>query len=252
MTGGPNGHQLIGYWSGLGTIRDISPQWDVIIVAFATPERNAPEGTMQYRVRGSMTEQQFIDDIKYKQSQGKKVMISLGGGGLFFKLNTQEGKDKFIRTVEQICEEYGFDGVDIDFESPSMDARRRSRLPAPHLAEHREPDRGAARDPRPLREELHDEPGAGGPADLGGRSDYGGQFGSYVPIIEGVRDILSFTDTQDYNCPPIEGLDGEYYMPGSVDYHAAATEQFLHGFTWGAIPSITLRHCRRIRWPSVS
>ena len=68
---------------------------------------------------------------------------------------------------------------------------------------------------------------------LAGYPGYGGQFGSYIPLLEGIRDILAFTDTQDYNCPPIQGLDGEYYMPGSVDYHAAATELFLHGFDVG-------------------
>jgi chitinase len=67
-------------------------------------------------------------------------------------------------------------------------------------------------------------------------ADYGGQFGSYIPIIEGIRDMLAFTDTQDYNCPPVEGLDGEYYMPGSVDYHGAATELLLHGFDVGRDP----------------
>src|SRR5262249_6253202 len=52
--GAPNGHQLIGYWSGYGNaqsifpLRDVSPQWDIILVAFATPDRNAPEGTMQF------------------------------------------------------------------------------------------------------------------------------------------------------------------------------------------------------------
>ena len=69
-----------------------------------------------------------------------------------------------------------------------------------------------------------------------GYPGYGGQFGSYLPLLEGIRDILAFTDTQDYNCPPIQGLDGEYYMPGSVDYHAAATELFLHGFDVGRDP----------------
>ena len=55
VSGSPNGHELIGYWVGYGAagsalpLRDVSPQWDVIIVAFATPDKNAPEGTMQFR-----------------------------------------------------------------------------------------------------------------------------------------------------------------------------------------------------------
>jgi chitinase len=45
-----------------------------------------------------------------------------------------------------------------------------------------------------------------------------------------VRDILSFVDVQDYNTPPLEGLDGEVYQMGSANYDAAMTELLLHGF----------------------
>jgi hypothetical protein len=45
--------------------------------------------------------------------------------------------------------------------------------------------------------------------------------------------MLSFIDVQDYNTPPLEGLDGEIYQAGSVDYHAAMTELLLHGFDVG-------------------
>jgi chitinase len=41
---------------------------------------------------------------------------------------------------------------------------------------------------------------------------------------------------QDYNTPPLEGLDGEIYQAGSVDYHAAMTELLLHGFPVGGDP----------------
>src|SRR5580658_3175610 len=54
--GSKNGHALIGYWTGSGPhgtllrVRDISPQWDVIIVAFADVNHQAPEGTMRLHV----------------------------------------------------------------------------------------------------------------------------------------------------------------------------------------------------------
>jgi chitinase len=38
---------------------------------------------------------------------------------------------------------------------------------------------------------------------------------------------------QDYNTPPLEGLDGEIYQSSSVAYHAAMTELLLHGFNVG-------------------
>jgi chitinase len=71
----------------------------------------------------------------------------------------------------------------------------------------------------------------------GGYPGYGGQFGSYLPLAYGLRDILSFVDVQDYNTPPLEGLDGEIYQSSSVDYHAAMTELLLHGFNVGGDPA---------------
>ena len=67
----------------------------------------------------------------------------------------------------------------------------------------------------------------------GGYPSYGGQFGTYLPLTHALRDILSFVDVQDYNTPPLEGLDGEIYQAGAVNYHAAMTELLLHGFDVG-------------------
>jgi len=68
---------------------------------------------------------------------------------------------------------------------------------------------------------------------VAGHVTYGGQFGSYLPIAYGIRDILSFLDVQDYNTPPLQGLDGEIYQAGNVNYHAAMTELVLQGFRVG-------------------
>ena len=237
VTGGSSDHKLIGYWSGYGTIRDVSPQWDVILVAFATPDHSKGEGQMQYRVNGSMTPDEFKADIKAKQSQGRKVMISLGGGGQRFSIDSAEDKRRFVSSVEAICEEFGFDGIDIDFETPSLEL-------APGDTDPKHPTTPSIVNLIAAMREIHDHFGPKfmlslvpeGSQTPAGYPGYGGQFGSYLPLIEGLRDILAFTDTQDYNCPPIQGLDGEYYMPGSVDYHAAATELFLHGFDVGRNP----------------
>jgi chitinase len=237
VTGGPNGHKLIGYWSGYGPIRDVSPQWDVILVAFATPDHAAGEGQMRYRVNGSMTPEEFKADIKFKQRQGKKVMISLGGGGQVFALETDADKQRFVTSVVAICTEFGFDGIDIDFETPSLELQ-------PGDTDPKHPTTRSTVNLIAAMREIHDHFGPQfmvslvpeGSQTPAGYPGYGGQFGSYLPLLEGIRDILSFVDTQDYNCPPIQGLDGEYYMPGSVDYHAAATELFLRGFDVGRNP----------------
>jgi chitinase len=235
-----NGHELIGYWTGDGPngtilrVRDVSPQWDVIIVAFANVNHQAPEGTLQLHVRPGLDLAQMKDDIAWLKSQGKKVLISLGGGGEYFTLTQAASIPNFVNSVTQIVSEYGFDGIDLDFESPSLaldpgdtDFRHPKTasvvnlIAALHqLRQHFGPDFMLTLVPE----------GTQIPA---GYPSYGGQFGSYLPLLWGVRDMLSFVDVQDYNTPPLEGLDGEIYQLGSVNYDAAMTELLLHGFAVG-------------------
>ncbi len=242
-SGSPNGHRLIGYWAGYGAagstlpLRELSPQWDVIIVAFSTPDRNAPEGTMQFRTPAGLDTEQFKADITYLKSQGKKVMISLGGGGQHFTLADPQRVPNFVSSVTHIVAEYGFNGIDIDFESPSLSID-------PGDTDFQHPVTPSIVNLIAALRQLHDHFGPGFMISLvpegtqvpSGYPSYGGQFGSYLAITHAIRDILSFIDVQDYNTPPLEGLDGEIYQAGSVDYHAAMTELLLHGFNAGGDP----------------
>ena len=243
-SGSPNGHQLIGYWEGYGgagstiPLREVSPQWDVIIVAFSTPDKNASEGTMQFHTPAGLDTEQFKADIAYVKSHGRKVMISLGGGGQHFTLADPKRVPNFVSSVIRIVTEYGFDGIDIDFESPSLAIE-------PGDTDFKHPTTPSIVNLISALRQLHDHFGPGFMISLvpegtqipSGYPSYGGQFGSYLPITHAIRDILSFIDVQDYNTPPLEGLDGEIYQAGSVDYHAAMTELLLHGFNAGGDPT---------------
>lgn len=235
-----NRHALIGYWNGSASfpLRDVSPQWDIIIVAFATPDRNAPEGTLVFNPPQGISAQELKTDIARLKSQGKKMMISLGGGGQFFTLNDRKGIPVFVSSVSRIVKEYGFDGIDLDFETPSL-------MLDSNDTDFKHPTTPSIVNLIAGLRQLRTEFGPGfmislvpeGPQIPAGHLTYGGQFGSYLPIAYGIRDILSFVDVQDYNTPPLEGLDGEIYQAGSVDYHAAMTELVLQGFNVGRNPA---------------
>jgi chitinase len=243
LSGSPNGHRLIGYWAGYGgpgstiPLREVSPQWDVIIIAFSTPDRNAPEGTMQFRTPAGLDTEQFKSDIAWLKGQGKKVIISLGGGGQHFTLADPKRVPNFVSSVTRIVTEYGFDGIDIDFESPSLSID-------PGDTDFKHPVTPSIVNLISALRQLSDHFGPRFMISLvpegtqipSGYPSYGGQFGSYLAITYAIRDILSFIDVQDYNTPPLQGLDGEIYQPGSVDYHAAMTELLLHGFNVGGDP----------------
>jgi chitinase len=245
-TGAKNGHELIGYWTGNGPggtllrLRDVSPQWDVIIVAFADVNHQAPEGTMQMHVRPvppgqpPMDLAQMKDDIAWLKSRGKKVLISLGGGGEYFTLAQEASIPTFVNSVTQIVAEYGFDGIDLDFETPSL-------VLDPGDTDFRHPKTASVVNLIAALRQLREHFGPGflltlvpeGTQIPGGYRGYGGQFGSYLPLLWSLRDIVSFVDIQDYNAPPFEGLDGEIYQLGSANYDAAMTELLLHGFPVG-------------------
>ena len=46
--------------------------------------------------------------------------MRLGGGGEYFTLVEATNIPNFVNSVTQIVSEYGFDGIDIDIESPSL------------------------------------------------------------------------------------------------------------------------------------
>lgn len=238
--GPKNGHELIGYWTGHGPggtmlrLRDVSPQWDVIIVAFANVNHQAPEGTMQMQVRPGMSLAEMRSDIAWLQHHSKKVLISLGGGGEYFTLAHRSSIPNFVNSVTRIVKEYGFNGIDLDFETPSLALK-------PGDTDFRHPTTPSVVN---LIAALHQLRARFGPHFLltlvpegtqipGGYPSYGGQFGSFLPLLWGVRHMLTFVDVQDYNTPPLEGLDGEIYQLGSVNYDAAMTELLLHGFRVG-------------------
>jgi chitinase len=243
-SGSTNGHWLIGYWTGSRFngdtpfhLHDVAPQWDVILVAFASPDKTAPEGTLHFQPPRGITAEQLKADIASLKSIGRKVMISLGGGGEYFKLDDAKDIPNFVSSVTSIVSDYGFDGVDIDFESPSL-------VLAPGDSDFRHPTTPSIVNLITGLRELRDHFGPAFMISLvpegtqipGGYPSYGGQFGSYLPLVYALRDILSFVDVQDYNTPPLEGLDGEIYQSHSVDYHAAMTELLLHGFDVGGNP----------------
>ncbi len=171
------------------------------------------------------------------KSQGKKVMISLGGGGQHFTLADPKRVPNFVSSVSTIVSEYGFDGVDIDFESPSLSID-------PGDTDFRNPVTPSIVNLISALKQLRAHFGPKFMLSLvpegtqipSGYPSYGGQFGSYIAIAHALRDMLLFMDVQSYNTPPLQGLDGEIYQPGTVDYHAAMTELLLQGFNVGGDP----------------
>ena len=117
-------HVLVGYWhnfeNGSGTIklRDVSDNWDVINLSFGEPT-SVTSGDIQFKPFNA-TEEEFKSDVKYLQSKGKKVLLSIGGQNGQVQLKDAAARNKFVSSVSNIIDTYGLDGLDIDFEGHSL------------------------------------------------------------------------------------------------------------------------------------
>ncbi len=126
-------HKLIGYWhnfvNGAGCpipLNQMSKDWDIIDIAFADNDRNST-GRVHFNLYNGdirstcapIDPVQFKQDIKALQAEGKIFVLSLGGAEGTITLNTDSDEAAFVESLTAIIKEWGFDGLDVDYESGS-------------------------------------------------------------------------------------------------------------------------------------
>ncbi|MGI5445797.1 chitinase [Streptomyces sp. CA-243310] len=244
-------HALVGYLhasfaNGSGYVRmaDVPASWDVINLAFGEPT-SVTSGDIRFSLC-PVTEcpnvesvAEFKAAIKAKQAAGKKVLISIGGQNGQVQLGTTAARDTFVSSVGRIIDEYGLDGLDIDFEGHSLSlATGDTDFRAPTtpvivnlisavktLKAKYGPDFVLTMAPETFFVQLGYQYYGSGP--------WGGQdprAGAYLPVIHALRDDLTLLHVQDYNSGSIMGLDNQYHSMGGADFHIAMTDMLLTGF----------------------
>lgn len=244
-------HALVGYLhasfangSGYTRLADVPDSWDVIDLAFGEPT-SVTSGDIRFE-RCPVTEcpnvesdAEFKAAIKAKQAAGKKVLISIGGQNGQVQLTTTAARDTFVSSVSKIIDEYGLDGLDIDFEGRSLSLNaddtdfKNPKTPVivnlisalKTLKARYGDDFVLTMAPETFFVQLgHQYYGTG---------KWGGQdprAGAYLPVIHALRDDLTLLHVQDYNSGPIMGLDNQYHSMGGADFHIAMTDMLLTGF----------------------
>ncbi|MGI5350633.1 chitinase [Streptomyces sp. CA-250714] len=243
-------HALVGYLhtsfangSGYTRLADVPDSWDIIDLAFGEPT-SATSGDIRFDLCPKAecpnveTKDEFKAAVKAKQAQGKKVLISIGGQNGQVRLTTAEARDKFVSSVSAIIDEYGLDGLDIDFEghSLSVDAGdidfKNPKTPVivnlisavKSLKAKYGQDFTLTMAPETFFVQLGYQ--RYGPGQSGGDP----RAGAYLPVIHALRDDLTLLHVQNYNSGPIMGLDDQYHQMGSADFHVAMTDMLLTGF----------------------
>ncbi|MFF0559268.1 chitinase [Streptomyces sp. NPDC004266] len=249
--GGLPAHALVGYLhasfangSGYTRMADVPDSWDVIDLAFGEPT-SVTSGDIRFSLcpvtecPGVESPAEFKAAIKAKQAAGKKVLISIGGQNGQVQLATTAARDTFVSSVSKIIDEYGLDGLDIDFEGHSLSLQTGD-------TDFRNPTSPVIVNLIQAVKTLKAKYGAKfvltmAPetffVQLGhqyyGSGPWGGQdprAGAYLPVIHALRDDLTLLHVQDYNSGSIMGLDGQYHSMGGADFHIAMTDMLLTGF----------------------
>ncbi|MFE9778035.1 chitinase [Streptomyces sp. NPDC005775] len=244
-------HALVGYLhssfangSGYTRMSDVPDSWDVIDLAFGEPT-SVTSGDIRFSLcpvaecPNVESVAEFKAAIKAKQAAGKKVLISIGGQNGQVQLATTAARDTFVSSVSKIIDEYGLDGLDIDFEGHSLSLNTGD-------TDFRSPTTPVVVNLISAVKSLKAKYGEKfvltmAPetffVQLGyqyyGSGPWGGQdprAGAYLPVIHALRDDLTLLHVQDYNSGSIMGLDNQYHSMGGADFHIAMTDMLLTGF----------------------
>jgi len=236
---------LVGYWhnfdngSGVVKLRDISDKWDVINIAFAEPTVQGGS-SMSFVPDNSIysTTQEFKNDVALLQSQGKKVLISIGGANGTIHLENATHAQNFSSTMTSIINEYGFDGLDIDLEGTSLSLGAGDndfRFPtSPRVVNFINGMEAV------LANFGSDFVLTAAPETAyvqGGYSTYGGIYGAYLPVLYALKDRMALIHVQHYNTGCMLGLDNQCYSQGTADFQVAMGEMLLRGFSVAGNPT---------------
>src|SRR5262249_32046776 len=193
---------IIGYWhnfengAGFIKLRDVSPDFDVVNLSFGEPAPGS-RSTIQFvpDVRTSAAEIQA--DVATLKARGKKVLLSIGGANGQVELTTQADKQNFISSVTNLVNQYGLNGIDVDFEGSSVILNAGD-------SDFRNPTTPKIVNLISALRTLADNFGPNFILSMApetffvqtGFQVYNGAAGAYLPVIHGIRDKLTFIHVQ--------------------------------------------------------
>jgi chitinase len=240
-TGSGNTNKVVvGYWHNWTStsppyirLRDVNPKYNVIEIAFGVG--GGDQATVNFAPEGTSVAD-FKADVATLQSQGRKVLLSLGGENGILQLSSATAKAAFVSSMKTIMDTYNFDGFDIDLEGGSNLVLNNgdNNFTSPTTPKVVNLIAG-------IKEVISYRKGQGKDCWLtmapetfyvqaAYSSTYSPLVGAYLPLIYGLRNELTWIHPQLYNTGSMTGLDNKNYSSSTADFIVAMTEMLMTGF----------------------
>lgn len=229
---------LVGYWQNWDIpaapyieLDQVDSRYNVVNISFGIPI-NGTDYEIGF-TPSQVTQATFITQIQNLQSQGRKVLLSIGGATAPIKLDNITERDVFVSSVNGLISTYGFDGIDIDLEGNSLTVSGGTienpiDLPVIHMIDAIKTimmDYQLANNKKLLLTFAPETAFV-----QGGQSAWNNVWGAYLPVLHSLRDSLDLLHVQLYNSGTMYGIDGGIYFQGTADFIVAMTDAVIQGF----------------------
>lgn len=233
-----NSRDLVGYWENWHWPLEVPatiPNYTVLNISF--PSINA-NGSLYLGNDGGVQNNPSAEQITAAKAAGKKVLLSIGGANATFVLNNQTNEDNFVNSFIAIKDQFGLDGIDIDTEkglhtNPNAQISQTSpQYSSDYLvrAIKRLKARYGVNFLLTMAPETAHTIGANLPGNWLGQYNWG----VYLPLMNALRDDISWVQMQYYNTGSMPGKNGQFYNSATQDGLVAWTEALIEGFPIGS------------------
>lgn len=239
---------LVGYLENWNTLKlsQAHANYNVLCLAFALPVNYPTPGyDMRFALpAGYSSAAQLMTDIDLMHSQGKVVLLSIGGATGPIMLNNATQRNTFISSINTIFSTYGnkIDGIDMDLETSGSMGFGAWTMTSPAV--------GQTNMVTAIQSIMATYLATNGKKMIltmapeviylmGGLSTWqvtNVNGGAFLPILDGLRNELDLLHMQLYNAGGAGGgvyaWNGSlYYDDGTADFMLAMNESIIKGFT---------------------
>lgn len=192
--------------------------YNLVEVAFANADAAVDGGVtfsidsgLAAAVSGGYTAAQFTTDIKTLHSQGRFVVLSVGGQNGSFALTSSAMATNFANSTYALIQQYGFDGIDIDMENVITTANYTYLESALQQLSAKVGSKLIITMAPQTTDMLVGYPGDG----------------LYLQVARDLGSIITMVNTQYYNSGSMPGRNGVNYNEGTVDFITSQADTAL-------------------------